>query len=61
MGRIPHSLNAEGMAVVEAVVSTGAVVAEASMEVVAVATFREVAGNFLGVACAAGDRRDVPA
>ena len=61
MGRIPHSLNAVGMAVVEAVVSTGAVVAEASMEAVAAAIFREVVGNFLGVACAAGDRLDVPA
>jgi len=48
------------MAVVEAVVSTGAVVAEASMEAVAEATSREVVGTFLEVACAAEDRRGAP-
>ena len=45
------------MAVVEAAVSTGAVVAEASMEAVAEATSRAVVGTFLEVACAAADRR----
>ena len=48
------------MVVVEGVVSTGAVVAEASMEAVAEAISRAVVGTFLEVACVAADPRGAP-